>query len=76
MAEERGMLPSSRHASLGTKKLSSSRPITSPYRRTLSRVCSNVWFGACMPDYSLYSDTFRVGANEDWAEADEGSLFL
>jgi hypothetical protein len=28
-----------------TKKLSSSQPTTSPYRRTLSRVCSNAWFG-------------------------------
>jgi hypothetical protein len=27
-----------------TKKLSSSQPTTSPYRRTLSRVCSNAWF--------------------------------
>ena len=28
----------------GTTKLSSSRPSRSPYRRTLSRVCSNAWF--------------------------------
>ena len=28
-----------------TKKLSSSQPTTSPYRRTLSRACSNAWFG-------------------------------
>ena len=27
-----------------TKKLSSSQPTDSPYRRTLSRVCSNAWF--------------------------------
>jgi hypothetical protein len=30
-----------------TKKLSSSQPTDSPYRRTLSRVCSNAWF--CLP---------------------------
>ena len=28
-----------------TTMLSSSRPTGSPYRRTLSRVCSNAWFG-------------------------------
>jgi hypothetical protein len=31
-----------------TKKLSSSQPTDSPYRRTLSRVCSNAWF--CLPE--------------------------
>ena len=34
---------SSLHLKRGTTKLSSSQPIDSPYRRTLSRVCSNAW---------------------------------
>ncbi len=32
-----------RQSRAGTTKLSSSQPIDSPYRRTLSRVCSNAW---------------------------------
>ena len=32
------------HFSSTTEKLSSSQPTDSPYRRTLSRVCSNAWF--------------------------------
>jgi hypothetical protein len=34
-----------------TKKLSSSQPTTSPYRRTLSRVCSNAWLG--LPSFTF-----------------------
>jgi hypothetical protein len=42
-----GLLGSGLHGL--TKKLSSSQPTTSPYRRTLSRVCSNAWLGIPPP---------------------------
>jgi hypothetical protein len=38
-----------RQSRAGTIKLSSSQPKDSPYRRTLSRVCSNAWLGAPTP---------------------------
>jgi len=72
MAEEKGWLPSLGHASLGTKKLSSSQPTTSPYRRTLSRVCSNAWIlimASCMEATESYKPVTSLKPGSVCAEA-------
>ena len=50
-----------------TKKLSSSQPTDSPYRRTLSRVCSNAWFSLLVGLFFVFAGTARWRATYESA---------